>query len=66
MKMFMDVSVTDSFLGLDEDIRKCQRKDKFEKCVLTNSVDNMLKECGCVPLHIATMQDKVVFLNKVL
>ena len=58
MKMFMDINVTDSFLDLNENVRGCQSKEKFAKCLQTKYADQMMKECGCVSVQIA-LQNQV-------
>ena len=57
----MDINVTSSFFGLSENVRKCQKKELYEKCLLNANADKMIKECGCLPLHL-TMEDQVSIL----
>ena len=48
----METSVTDSFMGLDRDVRKCQKTEAYDYCKTWLYVDNLRKECGCLPLSL--------------
>ena len=48
----METSVTDSFMGLDRDVRKCQKTETYDKCKTWLYVDNLRKDCGCLPLSL--------------
>ena len=54
----MEMNVTDSFLGLDQDIRECQNEEPAENCTTRIYHETMLRECGCLPFNIRT-SDKV-------
>ena len=56
-----EITVTDSFLGLDESIRGCQDKKAFN-CSTQKHIDTFLDECGCLPLNMK-LSDKVCVLN---
>ena len=47
-----EIIVTDSFLGLDRDIRKCQNIETYDDCKTRLYVDMLRKECGCLPLSL--------------
>ena len=53
IKIFMDINVTDSFLGLNENTRGCQEKRNHEKCVSKDYVNKIMKKCGCVPISLS-------------
>ena len=55
------IDVTPSFLGLDENIKKCQNKESFDYCTTHYYLDTIRKKCNCVPLAINTLEkvDKV-------
>ena len=47
-----EISVTDSFMGLDKGMRKCQNIETFDDCKTRLYVEHMRKECGCLPLSL--------------
>ena len=47
-----ELKVTESFLGLDEEDRKCQNEDTLQDCTTKLYLDTIMGECGCVPLNI--------------
>ena len=44
--------MTDSFLGLEKDIRGCQTVESFENCTTRAFVEKSLEQCGCLPFNI--------------
>merc|ERR1712079_424033 len=47
INVFKEINATDSFLGMDQDIRNCQTKESFDKCATRQYIDSILKECKC-------------------
>ena len=47
-----EISVTDSFMGLDKDTRKCQNIESYEDCKTRLYAEHLRKECGCIPLSL--------------
>ena len=47
-----EIAVTDSFLGLDKDIRKCQNIETYDDCKTRLHVEHLRQECGCLPLSL--------------
>ena len=43
---------TDSYLGLDQNIRKCQNEESLYNCTTRKYIDTLLDQCGCLPLNI--------------
>ena len=43
------MKVTNDYLGLDEDVRKCQNIEPFENCTTRQYLDYVQKQCKCVP-----------------
>ena len=43
------MSVTEEYLGLDEDVRNCQMKEDFENCTTRQYLNAVQKLCNCVP-----------------
>ena len=51
--------VTESFLGLDQDVRGCQNEEHYDECTTRQYIENMRGKCGCLPLSIA-LSDQVI------
>ena len=58
INILTDIKVTESYLGLDRNVRKCQNEEPFFNCTTRKYIDSLLRECGCLPFNI--------FANKVL
>ena len=59
-----EISVTDSFLGLDRDTRNCQNTETYNDCKTRLFVENLRSECGCLPLSLKVSDQ--VNLNHVI
>ena len=53
-----EISVTDSFMGLDGATRNCQETESYEDCKTWIHVENLRQECGCLPLSLG-LSEKV-------
>ena len=47
-----EISVTDSFMGLDRDTRKCQNIETFDDCKTRLYIEHLRQECRCLPLSL--------------
>ena len=47
-----EIKVTDEFLGLDEDVRKCQNKEALENCTARQYRNTVLEQCQCIPFAL--------------
>ena len=45
----MDMRVTDSFLTLNEEVRKCQNYESFDDCITRKYIASLLEKCKCLP-----------------
>ena len=55
LQSLKEISVTDSFLGLDVKSRKCQNIETINDCKTKLYIENMMQTCGCLPLsHITS------------
>ena len=52
LKNLKELKVTSSFLGLEEDIRKCGGKQTKVECSTDYFMKEIVETCKCVPLHI--------------
>ena len=53
--------VTESYLGLDQDTRKCQNKEPFYNCTTRHFISTIFEQCGCLPHNMvnATLDSKI-------
>ena len=58
-----EIKVTESYLGLDEDVRECQSKETFYDCSNRKYVDTILGQCGCLPLSMIMASNKVFIIR---
>ena len=58
INVLTQIDVTESFLGLDQDSRKCQNEEPYLNCTTRQYHETMLAECGCLPFNIR-LSDKV-------
>ena len=52
LKNLKEIKVTSSFLGLEEDIRKCGGEQTKVDCNTEYLMKEIVETCKCVPLHI--------------
>ena len=62
LNVLKEIVVTDDFLGLAQDDRKCQNEEPLTNCTTRQYLDTLLGECGCFPVNIGLLQ-KVIFKN---
>ena len=56
-----EITVTESYLGMDMDTRKCQNEEPMENCITRNFIESVFQQCGCLPLSIATSNNVITF-----
>ena len=59
LNILKETDVTDSFLGLDQDVRNCQNVETYDDCTTRLLLDQMRDDCGCLPLSLIG-NDKVI------
>ena len=47
-----EVQVTNSFLSLEENVRKCENKYSYNDCLTKNYLNILKKTCKCIPFGI--------------
>ena len=52
------INVTDSFLGLSQDVTECQNFEPLYNCTTRFYRNSLLMQCGCLPFNIRLF-DKV-------
>ena len=58
LNVIKEISVTDSFLTLDKDIRGCQ-VESFDDCTTEKYIDTLRNKCQCWPFQLGL--DKKVY-----
>ena len=51
------IDVTESFLGIDENVIKCQDKVFFDNCTTKYYIETIKKKCKCLPVSINTLEE---------
>ena len=51
-----EIMVTNDFLGLNQDERKCQNEEPLTNCTTKQYLDTLLRECGCFPVNLGMIQ----------
>ena len=52
-----EISVTEAFLGLDIDTRKCQNIETYDNCKTRLHLENLRQKCGCLPLSLKLSEE---------
>ena len=58
LNVLKQIRVTDSFLGLDENVRGCQSQEPYDNCTMRNFIELMKEKCGCITLAM-NLNDEV-------
>ena len=56
LNVLKEITVTNDFLGLDQDDRKCQNEEPLTNCTTRQYLDTLQGECGCSPVNIGLLQ----------
>ena len=54
-----EIKTTDSYLGLDQDVRKCQINEPLFNCTTRKYIEAILADCKCLPPNLKLNNDKV-------
>ena len=52
LNVVKEIKVSESYLGLGQDVTKCQNEEALEECTTRKYIDTLLQQCGCLPLKI--------------
>ena len=47
-----EIKITDSYLGINQNVRKCQNEEILHNCTTRQYLDDLLDKCGCLPFSI--------------
>ena len=56
LNVIKEISVTDSFLSLDDNIRGCQ-KESFDDCTTRKYKKTVLETCKCLPFKLRLTEE---------
>ena len=59
-----EIIATESYLGFDKTVRKCQDVEDFNDCTTRHYLGNILSNCGCLPLNMR-LSNKVYYAEKI-
>ena len=54
------IEVTNDYLGLDGEIRKCQNKESFENCTTRQYLSTVKSVCNCIPYELKRFVTQMV------
>ena len=56
LNVIKEITVTDSFLSLDKDVRGCQELS-FNECTTRKYTNKLIQKCQCLPFQIKLTED---------
>ena len=62
LKIFKEISVTESFMQLGDNVRGCQDVEMQRNCTIQKYVQTKTK-CGCVPLSLSLYDDDSICIQ---
>ena len=65
LNILNEIKITESYMGLDQNFRKCQNKESFDSCTTKEYHDSVLDHCGCLPFNIR-LSNKVISASFIL
>ena len=58
-----EIELTESYLGLNMEVKKCQNKEDVNDCTTRKFLESVLHQCRCLPFSIRTSHN--VFRNMI-
>ena len=52
MNILTEIKTTDPYLGLDQNIKKCQSTEALNNCTTRQYLNALLNQCRCLPLNL--------------
>ena len=62
MTAVKDIKVTEDFLGLSDNVKKCQSEETFKECSTRQYLHAVESQCNCIPYalkYFSTVQNQV-------
>ena len=64
LNVLKEIKATDSYLELDQDVRKCQNDEPLFNCTTRKFIETILSECKCLPSNLGLTNKVRQFNNK--
>ena len=52
LNILKEIIVSNSFLSMEKDVKKCQDVETFNDCVTTKFIRDLKSKCKCLPLNL--------------
>ena len=52
LNVLKEITVSNSFLSMEKDVKKCQDVETFNDCVTTKFIRDLKSKCKCLPLNL--------------
>ena len=52
INVLKEIKITDSYLGLDQDVKKCQNVEQLQNCTTRHFIESLLGACKCLPFNL--------------
>lgn len=66
LNVVKEIKVTEEFLGLNEKVRKCSNYESLDDCMTKHYIDNMIRQCKCLPFNIRSTHEVRVFSYRII
>ena len=53
LNVVKEVTVTESYLGLDKSVTECQMVEDFQECGTQHYITTLMRKCNCLPFAVA-------------
>ena len=63
LNVVKEIVPTESFLGMDKEVRGCQNDEAYEDCTTKLFRKTMIAECNCLPYNIG-LNEKVLHVHR--
>ena len=65
LNVLKEIEATDSYLGLDQDVTKCQNNEPFHNCTTRKYIADALEECRCLPSNLRISEKVLHYIKRV-
>ena len=52
MNIIKEITATESFKNMDQNVKKCQNVESFEECVTRKYIEVLVDKCNCLPIDL--------------
>ena len=59
VNVLTQIQATDSYVGLDQNIKECQDEETLYNCTTRHYMDTILENCGCLPINLRIWNNAV-------